>query len=112
MRIKKFEIFEGKGSLSRILDFSSFSSINESEETNAEVTKKIRKAILWIAINKGFYGELLSHLNVYGSSDIDPPTMCTNGRDIIFHPDFVLQQKDVKWLLEVLYLSIHKVSNY
>lgn len=112
MRIKKFQIFEGRGSVSRILDFQSFSAINESEDQNAEVVKKIRKAILWIAINKGFYGELLAHLNIYGSSEIDPPTMCTNGRDIIFHPDFVLKQKDEAVRFVLIHEILHCIGDH
>ena len=54
----------------------------------AEVKQRINRAILWLSINRGFYGELLTHLNIYGSSSVS--TMCTDGTSIIFGPQFVL----------------------
>jgi hypothetical protein len=54
----------------------------------AEVKSRINRAILWLSINRGFYGELLTHLNIYGSSSVS--TMCTDGTSIIFGPQFVL----------------------
>jgi hypothetical protein len=110
MRIKKFSIFEGGGG--KIKGYQSFGRLYESEAENAEVIKRIRKAILWIAINKGFYGELLSHLNVYGSSEINPPTMCTNGRDIIFHPNFVKSQSDEAIRFVLIHEILHCVGNH
>ena len=53
-----------------------------------EVKSRIGRAILWLSINRGFYGELLTHLNIYGSSSVR--TMCTDGSSIIFGPQFVL----------------------
>lgn len=110
MHINKFSIFEGKGR--RIKDFRSFGRIYENESNSSDIIKKIRKAILWIAINKGFYGELLSHLNVYGSSEINPPTMCTNGRDIIFHPDFVSSQSDEAIRFVLIHEILHCIGNH
>ncbi len=58
----------------------------------AVVTAKINAAIIWINIKKPEYAELLSEVDIYGSDKIDPKTMCTDGKRIIFHPEFVMQQ--------------------
>jgi hypothetical protein len=70
-------------------------SINESDSYNTEeINKKVKRAILWLNLNANLYGRLLSHLDIYGSDEIDPPTMCTNGISIIFHPKFINDQTD------------------
>jgi Putative metallopeptidase domain len=93
-----------------IKTFSAFESyLNESEYGSlgtphrdydaAEVKRKVGQAVLWLSINRGFYGELLTYLNVYGSATVK--TMCTNGKDIVFGPHFVLEHT-VKQLAFVL----------
>jgi hypothetical protein len=70
-------------------------AINESESYDSEeINKKMKRAILWLNLNANLYGRLLAHLDIYGSDKIDPPTMCTNGISIIFHPKFVQDQSD------------------
>ena len=94
-----------------IKTFSDFGGyLNESDyegkyanQTHAydagEVRKRIGQAILFLSINRGFYGELLMHLNVYGSSTVE--TMCTNGTDVVFGPYFVLDHtpQQLAWVL-------------
>ena len=67
---------------------------DSSRDKAIQARIKIQRAILWVTINKGFFAQLLSNLNIYGSSSINPPTMCTNGFNIVYHPDFVLKQSD------------------
>jgi len=66
----------------------------ESEDYNKEVQARlqVQRALLWLSINKGFFAQLIANLNVYGSSSLDPPTMATNGLNLVYHPDFVLTQ--------------------
>jgi hypothetical protein len=87
--------------------------VNESYSFNPdEVNKKIRRVILWININQGFYGELLSHVNIFGSSNIDPKTMCTNGRDIIFHPEFVMNQTEAALRFVLCHEILHCIGDH
>jgi len=87
--------------------------INESYSFDAEeVNRKIRRVILWININQGFYGELLSHVNIFGSSNLDPKTMCTNGRDIIFHPEFVMNQTEAALRLVLCHEILHCIGDH
>jgi len=73
---------------------------------------KIQRAILWITINKGFFAQLLSNLNIYGSSKIDPATMCTNGFNIVYHPDFVLNQSDAAVRFVLCHEILHCVGDH
>jgi hypothetical protein len=87
--------------------------VNESYSFDTEeVNKKIRRVILWININQGFYGELLSHVNIFGSSNIDPKTMCTNGRDIIFHPEFVMNQTEAALRFVLCHEILHCIGDH
>jgi predicted metal-dependent peptidase len=73
---------------------------------------KVQRAILWITINRGFFAQLLSNLNIYGSSKIDPPTMCTNGFNIVYHPDFVLKQSDAAIRFVLCHEVLHCVGDH
>jgi len=87
--------------------------VNESYSFEPdEVNKKIRRVILWININQGFYGELLSHVNIFGSYDLDPKTMCTNGRDIIFHPEFVMNQTEAALRFVLCHEILHCIGDH
>jgi hypothetical protein len=87
--------------------------LNESESYDPqEIQRKINRVILWISINKGFYGELLSHVNIYGSSDLDPKTMATNGRDIIFHPEFVQRQSEAALRFVLAHEILHCIGDH
>jgi hypothetical protein len=82
----------------------------EAKEIQARI--KIQKAILWININRGFFGQLLSNLDIYGSSDPNYPTMCTNGLNIQYHPDFVLGQSDAAIRFVLCHEILHCVGEH
>jgi predicted metal-dependent peptidase len=108
-------IIESKYKTGKIItNFSSFVGyLNESQAHNAqEIAKKINRATLWISINKGFYGELLSHINIWGSYEIKPETMVTNGRDIIFHPDFIMSHTDEELRFSIMHEILHCISEH
>lgn len=87
--------------------------LNESSSySSQEITKKINRATLWISVNKPFYGELFSHLNIWGSYDLVPNTIATNGRDIIFHPDFVMKQSDKALRFAIMHEILHCISEH
>ena len=91
-------------------DSAVLESDTEDKEVRARI--KIQKAILWININRGFFGQLLSNLNVYGSSDPNYPTMATNGLNIQYHPDFVLSQSDAAIRFVLCHEVLHCVGEH
>ena len=97
-----------------ITSFSNYVKfLNESYSYDPdEVNKKIRRVILWLNINQGFYAELLSHVNIFGSTKLDPKTMCTNGRDIIFHPEFVMKQSEAALRLVLCHEILHCIGDH
>lgn len=113
---------------SRFLDFNSFlTKVYENEDPNQiqqdasnpdanrvanEIVSKIKKNNVWIQIRKEFFGRLLSHLNVYGSSELDPPTMCTDGESIAFHPDFVKSQSNESLRFVIMHEILHCLNNH
>lgn len=82
------------------------------EEKQIKARIKVNKALLWININRGFFGRLLGNLNIYGSSAIDPPTMCTNGLNIVYHPDFVLTQTDAAIRFVLCHEILHCIGDH
>ena len=82
------------------------------QEELAQVKVKLRRALLWLIINKPFYGELLTHIYIYGSYDLDPPTMCTNGSYIAFHPRFVQAQSDKAIRLVLCHEILHCIGEH
>ena len=95
-------------SFSNYVRFINESSLYDPDEVN----KKIRRVILWLNINQGFYAELLSHVNIFGSSDLNPKTMCTNGRDIIFHPEFVMRQSEAALRFVLCHEILHCIGDH
>lgn len=85
---------------------------NDTEEKEIQARIRIQKAILWININRGFFGQLLSNLDIYGSSDPNYPTMCTNGLNIQYHPDFVLGQSDAAIRFVLCHEILHCVGEH
>ncbi len=85
---------------------------DDTEEKEIQARIKIQKAILWININRGFFGQLLSNLNVYGSSDPNYPTMATNGLNIQYHPEFVLGQSDAAIRFVLCHEILHCVGEH
>ena len=111
----------------RFLDFTSFVykiyendqerisgdlSSPEVDRIAKEITEKIKKNSVWVQIRQGFFGRLLSHLNVYGSSELDPPTMCTDGESIVFHPDFVKGQSNESIRFVIMHEILHCLNNH
>jgi hypothetical protein len=83
-----------------------------AQEDYTEVNRKVKKVIVWSSINKGFYAELMSNLDIYGSSDMECKTMCTNGREIIFHPDFIKNQKEEALRLVLAHEILHCIGKH
>jgi hypothetical protein len=105
--------------------FKSFvKSINENEDTYYteddlgydpfEITAKIERAILWINVSEvgRDYADALAHVDVYGSDQINPKTMCTDGTRIIFHPEFVASQTDEAIRFVLLHEILHCIGDH
>jgi hypothetical protein len=119
--MREMHKFNSKNSL---FTFKGFSFLGESGTTDDpskyssgsynldEINRRIRKAVLWININKGFYAYPLSNLNIFGSATIDPPTMCTDGENIIFHPDFVAKHTDEAIRLVLIHEVLHCLNSH
>jgi predicted metal-dependent peptidase len=119
--MREMNKFNSKNSL---FTFKGFSFLSESGTTDDpskyssgsynldEINRRIRKAVLWININKGFYAYPLSNLNIFGSATIDPPTMCTDGENIIFHPDFVARHTDEAIRLVLIHEVLHCLNSH
>jgi len=91
----------------KILDFSNFELLesNSSVEKSIQAKQKMKKAIVWCIAKKGFFSEMISALNIYGSSSVD--TMCTNGISIVYGIDFVLNQTDKAVRMVLLHEVLH-----
>ena len=98
-----------------IKDYETFSrsiyeQSDQSEISNEETVRRVRDAHIWLCINKGPWGSLLSQVNLYGA-ELDPPTMCTDGSSIIYDPRFVNSQNDaaIRFVLahEILHCTVH-----
>lgn len=84
---------------------------DDSEKSN-QARIKVNKALIWININRGFFARLLANLNIYGSTKLDPPTMATNGLNIVYHPDFVLSQSDAAIRFVLCHEILHCVGDH
>lgn len=80
------------------------------KENQARV--KVNRNLLWINSKKGFFAQLLAKLNIYGSSDPRYKTMCTNGLNIQYHPDFVLSQSDAAIRFVLCHEILHCVGDH
>ena len=81
-----------------------------NREVDARV--KVNKNLIWMTSKKGFFAQLLSKLNIYGSSDPRYLTMCTNGFNIQYHPDFVLSQSDAAVRFVLCHEILHCVGDH
>ena len=109
MRINENKYKSGK----IITSFSNYVNfVNESAQDPNEVNRRIKRAILWININQGFYAELISHVNIFGSYDLLPNTVKTNGRDIMFHPDFIMRQSDASLRFILCHEILHCIGDH
>ena len=91
----------------KISDFQSF-QLMESESSidkSIQARQKVKQAIVWCISSKGFFAEMISDLNIYGSKSV--PTMCTNGLNIIYGVDFVLNQTMAAVRLVLLHEVLH-----
>ena len=99
--------------------FKSFvKSVNESEETEGlgydpvDIKRRIGRAIIWLNIRLEEYAEPLANVDVYGSDKINPKTMCTDGKRIIFHPEFVASQSDEAIRLVLAHELLHCIGEH
>ena len=83
---------------------------DSAKENQARV--KVNRNLLWINSKKGFFAQLLAKLNIYGSSDPRYTTMCTNGLNIQYHPDFVLGQTDAAVRFVLCHEILHCVGDH
>lgn len=83
-----------------------------SEEKLAELNRKIKKEILYLTLQKSYYGELIPFLNIFGSTELDPKTMCTNGTDIMFHPEFIEKQSPEAIRMVLAHEILHCVGEH
>lgn len=113
--IDTFEKFQGE----RVKSFSQFvvenldPTLNESDyQKEIDARVKVHRNLLWINARKGFFAQLLSKLNIYGVSDPRYQTMCTNGFNIQYHPDFVLGQSDPAIRFVLCHEILHCVGDH
>lgn len=95
-----------------LVERDSFIFEDSMRDKSIQARIKVQRAILWITINRGFFAQLLSNLNIYGSSAIDPKTMCTNGFNIVYHPDFVMKQSDAAIRFVLCHEVLHCVGDH
>lgn len=113
--VDTFEKFQG----GRVKNFSQFvvenldPTLNESDyQKEIDARVKVHRNLLWINARKGFFAQLLSKLNIYGVSDPRYQTMCTNGFNIQYHPDFVLGQSDAAIRFVLCHEILHCVGDH
>ena len=99
--------------------FKSFvKSVNESEGAEGlgydpvEIKRRISRAIIWLNVRLEEYAEPLANVDVYGSDKINPKTMCTDGKRIIFHPEFVASQSDEAIRLVLAHELLHCIGEH
>ncbi len=85
---------------------------SESSEMLDQANIKIKRAIVWININKTFYANLLQYVNIYGTMDLNPKTMATDGESIMFHPEFVLEQTDAAIRFVLCHEILHCINEH
>jgi hypothetical protein len=112
--------------MSKFIKYGSFKSfiksINENEDADysesnlgydpIEITKRINRSIIWMNLRKADYADLLSNIDIYGSDAIRPKTMCTDGKRIIFHPEFVASQTDAAIRLVLAHELLHCIGDH
>ena len=113
--VDTFEKFQGQ----KVKSFSQFvvenfdPTLNESDyQKEIDARVKVHRNLLWINARKGFFAQLLSKLNIYGVSDPRYQTMCTNGFNIQYHPDFVLGQSDAAIRFVLCHEILHCVGDH
>lgn len=107
------------GKFIKYRSFKSFvKSVNESEDAEGlgydpvEIKRRIGRAIIWLNIRLEEYAEPLANVDIYGSDKINPKTMCTDGKRIIFHPEFVASQSDEAIRLVLAHELLHCIGEH
>jgi len=88
------------------------SARNPDYQKEVDARVRVQRSLLWINARKGFFAQLLSKLNIYGVSDPRYQTMCTNGFNIQYHPDFVLGQEDPAIRFVLCHEILHCVGDH
>jgi hypothetical protein len=95
-----------------LVEKDSFILEGDIEDREVQARIRVRKAIVWLNINKGFFARLLASLNIYGVTDPRYTTMATNGLNIQYHPDFVLAQSDAAVRFVLCHEILHCVGDH
>jgi len=91
----------------KVKDFHEFELMesNSSIDKSIKAKRKVKQALIWIFASKGFFAEMISDLNIYGSTSVK--TMQTNGVNIVYGVDFVLEQNMAAVRLVLLHEVLH-----
>jgi len=117
LKVKSFKDFLVEKFNYQVLDEDdnegpSSKDIKASYQREVDARVKVNRNLLWITARKGFFAQLLAKLNIYGSSDPRYTTMCTNGFNIQYHPDFVLSQTDSAIRFVLCHEILHCVGDH
>lgn len=91
----------------KVKDFHEFELLesNSSIDKSIKAKQKVKQAIIWCMTSKGFFAEMILDLNIYGSNSVK--TMQTNGLNIVYGTDFVLDQSMAAVRLVLLHEVLH-----
>lgn len=95
-----------------VVEKNSYEIFESEADKENQARIKVNRNLLWINSKKGFFAQLLAKLNIYGSSDPRYTTMCTNGLNIQYHPDFVLGQSDAAIRFVLCHEILHCVGDH
>lgn len=95
-----------------VVEKNSYELFEGDADKENQARVKVNRNLLWINAKKGFFAQLLAKLNIYGSSDPRYTTMCTNGLNIQYHPDFVLSQSDAAIRFVLCHEILHCVGDH
>jgi len=95
-----------------VVEKNSYELFEGDADKENQARVKVNRNLLWINSKKGFFAQLLAKLNIYGSSDPRYTTMCTNGLNIQYHPDFVLSQSDAAIRFVLCHEILHCVGDH
>ena len=109
LKVKSFKEFVVEKFSYQVIDEADEGSSSEKE---VQARVKVNRNLIWITARKGFFAQLLAKLNIYGSSDPRYTTMCTNGFNIQYHPDFVLGQSDAAIRFVLCHEILHCVGDH
>ena len=116
LKVKSFKEFVVEKFNYEVLDEAddtlSSKDIKASYQKEVDARVKVNRNLIWITARKGFFAQLLAKLNIYGSSDPRYTTMCTNGFNIQYHPDFVLGQSDAAIRFVLCHEILHCVGDH